>query len=167
MHQSIPVAQPRHVSIQAAQRGLQERWNTEFTVYKQMVGVALFTTSEGGVLIVSSEGDWSLPMSPINGRDAAPMRVPFTVAKRVLEIDPKLIEGARPSLIGEIRDDDSLFVIVSARIPNRLRIPNSRLVKGDDCLAALDRVSPLVRSAAEYARTHHHLSWAARAARAH
>ncbi len=167
MHTSIPVAQPRHVSIQAARRDLQERWNAEFSVYKHMVGVALFTTSEGGMLVVNSEGGWSLPMSPINGRDAAPMRVPFTVAKRVFDLDPKVIDGVQPRLVGEIVDDDSLFVIVSARIPNRLRLANTRLVKGDDCLAQLEKVSPLVRSAAEYARSHHQLSWNARTAHVH
>jgi hypothetical protein len=163
MQQSIAIQQPQHVKIQRARRGLHERWVHEFQHFRSVVGVGLFTPSEGGTLIVKQDDGWNLPMHPVTGRDSAPFRIPFTVAKNVLGIDPDTLQY-QPQLVGEVADDDNLFIIVRMAIPNRLRFDNAKFVKGDSCIAALDGVNPFVASTIAYARTHHALSWAARTA---
>ncbi len=164
MQATAASSQSQDLRIKPARGGLYEKWVKELTQFRRVMGVVLFTTSEGGTILVRQGEGWDLPMSPVNGRDSAPIRIPFTVAKRVLSLKPEALGENHSKLVGEVADDDDLYVIVKAAIPNRLRFDNTLFVKGDTCLAALEGVSSLAMSAIEYARKHHSLSWSARTA---
>lgn len=164
MQQSIQVQERQNVTtVQKARGGLHQLWTEELNKFSRVMGVCLFTPTDGGVLVVKQGNEWGLPMTPINGRDAAPQRIPFTIAKQVFKIDTDLLQS-QPKMVGEVDTGDDLYIIVQETIPSRLWIKNAKVVKGDECLKALEEVSPFFMSVLEYARKHRSLSWVSRTA---
>ncbi len=138
---------------------LHESRASEITRYERAMGVALFTTSEGGILVKKEGDQWSLPMHPVPGRDAAPIRIPRTVAQHVLGIDPELPTRQRP--VGVIDEGHTLYIIVKAQLPNRLRISDTKLVKSDSCLAKIgdESFTSIFHRVIEHVRKHQTVGW--------
>lgn len=150
MHKSIEIQKPK--------RGFHESVAHVLGEYDKAVGVVLFTTTEGKLLLTERDGLWDLPSYMINGRDSAPIRIPRTVARHVLEIDPDLVEPI--ALIGEAVYDREFAMFVTAKLPNRVRLPGTAWVKGDPCLAALQgSVNDRVQRAIEFACREKRLMW--------